>query len=143
MIEAACEVIGRHMILFCPRNSSKNVMTIPTTSLVVGFCMFLLSCLSVQLVRTSYGLSVRSLWLVHVVYRPVCTKHPNPKAGRSLDTDKPRCITSGRGGETDPQISCLFLMYFCLQPPTFAADHRVGLHWNTCISFWNLFVSGI
>ena len=85
------------------------------------------------LVRTFYGLSVTGLrlvcWalgLVLVVSRPVCTKHPDSKAGQPLDTDKPGCITSGWGGETDPQISRLFSEDLCLRPSNFAANHRVA-----------------
>ena len=98
-------------------------MTILTASLVVGFCMFLQSCLSVQLVGPAtacllgvQGLSVRASGLVLIVSRPVCTNHPNPKAGWPLDTDKPACIMSGRGGETDPQISHL-LLWICVTDP--------------------------
>ena len=63
--------IGRHLICFFPKHLSKSVMTIPTASLGVGFCMFLQACLFVSFSGPATacllgvkGLSVRALGLV-------------------------------------------------------------------------------
>ena len=59
-----------------------------------------------------------------------CTKHPDPKAGRPLDPDKPGCITSCWGGETDPDYSRPFLWIFVPEPrllqPTLVIGSAVG-----------------
>ena len=43
-------------------------------------------------------------------------KPQDPKAGRHLDPDKPECITSCRGGETDPDFSRPFFGNFVPNP---------------------------
>ena len=108
--------IGQHLILFFPKNPSKTVMTIPTASLVVGSCMFLQACLSVRLVRTCYGLSVKGLGLVQIVSRPVCINHPDFTADRPLDPDQSLCITSYRGVEAHPKFSRLFCEFLSPNP---------------------------
>ena len=76
--------------------------------------MFLQSCLFVSMACQD--------WLRLVGYRfracpgsfktsPV-QKIPNEKAGRPLVPDKPGCIMSCRGGETDPDFTRPFLWIF-------------------------------
>ena len=59
------------------------------------------------------SVSSLELVLVHVVSRPVCTKHPDPTAGRPLVSDKPVYFMSCRGVEADSKISRLFFVDFC------------------------------
>ena len=56
------------------------------------------------------------LGLVLVVSRLVLTKNPDPKAGRPLVLDKPECIKSCRGGETDLDFLALFYGFLSLTP---------------------------
>ena len=71
-------LIGRHFILFLPRNSSKTVKAIPTGH---GDSVYFSNpaCLSVGLVRTCYGLSLMGLGLVLVVSRLVRYKISRPQ----------------------------------------------------------------
>ena len=43
-------------------------------------------------------------------------KHPEPKSGRDLDPDKPRCATACRKDETDQIFSELFFWIFIPGP---------------------------
>ena len=53
------------------------------------------SCLSVRLVGACYGLSVRGLRLVTVVFQSCHEENdPDPKSGQHLDPDKLVCATS-------------------------------------------------
>ena len=104
-----------------PRDSSKSVMTIPTASLDLGV-LYVSPVLSVSMAcRDLLGLCIGGLGLVLGISRPVCTKHPDIKAGQELDTDKPGCITSDRVGDTNAisPLVCGFSSHtldFCSQP---------------------------
>ena len=62
-----------------------------------------------------YGLAVRGLGLVLVIFSQSCGNYPDPKSGQPLDPVRPGCIT----------IFPALFPEFLSQPPTFAANHRV------------------
>ena len=69
-------------------------------------------CLSLQLIRACYGLSVRGLQLVAVLFH-FCHEenNPDPKSGQDLDPDKPVFTTSYRGDVIDPAFSHAFMCF--------------------------------
>ena len=90
-------------------------MAIPTASVVVAIL-----CISPVLSVCQYGLLGHDttylfgvLGLVVVVSSLVLQKVYQLKSGRPLDPDKPGCITSCRGRETNPKLSRPFFVDFC------------------------------
>ena len=62
--------------------------------------------------------------------------HPDPKAGRDLDPDKPGCNTSCLGDEGNPTFLCAFFWVLVpdsrLLKPTLESQSQ--LQWDTPIS---------
>ena len=127
-------LIGRHLILFLPRNSSKSVMAIPTASLVMEilYVSLVLSVCQQGLSGPATACLLRFQGLTWQFLDWSCTKYPDPKAGRPLDQDKPVCITSYQGGKPTqifPSLFCGFLSLnpdFCSQPQGCRVGWRVG-----------------
>ena len=75
----------------------------------LGHCS-ILAGLSLCLVVTRYDLCWFSLCdLSKYFYIRLFRKHPDPKSGWDLDSDKLGCSASCQGDETNPYFSCAFL----------------------------------
>ena len=59
-----------------------------------------------------------------VSYLGLQKKHPNPKSGHDYAPDKLGCVTSSRGGVTNPKFLCIFLHYGP-RSPTFLTEPGV------------------